>query len=104
MFDLSYTYKFRNSSDKSLSPTLQVTEIYLPARRYLNALKSGSAEVQISDGEWRYEESVSQISFANVPSISLTASIGTNLVLDARKHGVRFRAQAKNKCFGYSVS
>lgn len=59
MFDLTYTYKFRNmEADSSLEPVSCITEIYLPARRYAEAIKGGSASIELSDGHWNYNESV----------------------------------------------
>lgn len=90
MFNLSYTYKFRNPSNDCRAPTLDVTEIYLPARRYAQALKGGAVQLQISDGEWRYEESVCrqdlQKPFRRSADFDLTE---TSPVLDAYKQGSR---------------
>lgn len=65
MFNLNYTYRFRNFSvvDDMAKPTSQVTELYLPARRYAQAFKTGSASVKISDGKWKYDEHVRISSF-----------------------------------------
>jgi hypothetical protein len=72
MFSLRYIYKFCNFANvlDNPAPTISITEIFLPARRYAEAIKAGNVSIKVSDGDWRYDEQVSH----RRPSASLTES------------------------------